>query len=108
MHTFKPGPFGGPWIFASNETATICGDVAEYSVAKPAQTGHVLVQAEDRKYWGSQIPPGYYRTITTLYEWPVCIFSELNGHLGVDGPSTGGYIIQAYGDKAASSGAQYT
>jgi hypothetical protein len=98
-HEFMPGEFGGPWIFSVQGSTDVCGDISEYSLATPASTQDLLQQAQDRKTWGWELPPGYYRSITTLYEWPVCIFNDRTGKLGVNGPSTGGYIISATGKK---------
>jgi hypothetical protein len=100
-HRFIPGEFGGPWIFTAQGSTDVCGDISEYSLAKPANTRGLLLQPQDRKAWGWELPPGHYRAITTLYEWPVCIFNDRTRHLGVNGPSTGGYIIAATGKKAA-------
>ncbi len=98
-HQFIPGEFDGPWIFTVQGSTDICGDISEYSLATPASAQAVLLQPQDRKTWGWELPPGYYRSITTLYEWPVCIYNDRTGHLGVNGPSTGGYIISATGKK---------
>jgi hypothetical protein len=105
-HTFKSGPFGGPWIFTSGDVATICGDVAEYSVARPSQSGHVLVYpvpTRGRVDWNWELPRGSYTSTTSIYEWPVCIFRESDRRLGIDGPSTGGYPIRETGIRANTS-----
>jgi hypothetical protein len=105
-YTFKPGPFGGPWVFTSGGIAMVCGDVAEYSVATPAQTGHVLeypAPTRGRVDWDWELPPGSYRSATSLYEWPVCILPETDGRLAVEGPSTGGYPARETGIMATSS-----
>jgi hypothetical protein len=94
-----PGEFDGPWIFSVRGSTDICGDISEYSLATPASAQALLLQPQDRKTWGWELPPGHYRSITTLYEWPVCIYNDRTGHLGVNGPSTGGYIISATGKK---------
>lgn len=105
-HTFKEGPFGGPWVFSAGGTPIICGDIAEYSLARPSQRGQVLVYpvpARGRVDWDWELPPGSYTSSTALYEWPACILPEPDGKLGVDGPSTGGYPIQDTGARAQPS-----
>lgn len=100
-YTFKPGPYGGPWTFTSGGATMVCGDVSEDAAAAPAQAGHVLIQPPNRHNWGWDIAPGYYRKITTRWEWPICIYSS-GGSLSVGGDLQGAYPIQSSGIKSES------
>lgn len=101
-YTFEAGPFGGPWVLATDRGPIICGDVAEYSVARPSQRGKVLVYqtpTRGRVDWDWELPPGSYSSTTTLLEWPLCLYST-PGKFVIDGPWTGGYPIRETGTKA--------
>jgi len=100
-YTFKSSSFGGPWLINSGGLPTMCGDVVESVVTRPASTAKLLYQPSTRRNWGPDVAPGYYFSLTTLWEWSVCIYPD-GSNLAVGGNSAGGYPVHTTGDRVAT------
>lgn len=99
-YKFKSSAFGGPWLFNSGGLPTMCGDVVEWVVTTPASPDQMLVQPATRRDWGPDVAPGYYRSLTTLWEWSVCIYPD-GSNLAVGGNLGGGYPVRTTGHRIA-------
>jgi hypothetical protein len=89
-YRFHAGTFGGPWLFNTGGAPMLCGDVVESVIQTPTRRHQLLLQSRDRKNWGPTVAPGLYASITSKYDWAVCIVQRTNG-LSVDGtwPASG-------------------
>jgi hypothetical protein len=108
-YIFKPGRYGGPWVFNASGQTSVCGDIVEDVTATSLLPERLFVQRRNRHEWGPDLPPGLYRSLTTIYEWPICISQDISGgvqaasgpKLDVGGNLGGGYPIFTYGHRIA-------
>lgn len=93
-YRFAAGGFGGPWLFNAGGAAMLCGDLVESVLQTPTQPYHRLRQSRDRTNWGPTVAPGLYASITSKYDWAVCIVQRSNG-LSVAGayPASGFAVV---------------
>jgi hypothetical protein len=95
---FRSGRFGGPWAFTTTGGTFVCGDVTENVLTKSSRPGGLLRQTRNRRNWGWDLVPGVYRSITSVWEWPICIYPA-GSKLGVGGDLGGGYPLQERGQR---------
>jgi hypothetical protein len=99
-YTFRKGTLGGPWLFRTTRiTPMLCGDILESATSAQVEKGRVLLQNANRRNWGPHLAPGAYHSITTLYEWSVCIYPD-GVKLAVGGNFRGGYPVGETGVRA--------
>ena len=92
LFRFTAAPLGGPWMFFDG-AAEACADINEYETTTWVKPRFVFQQIDGIKAnWGPDLDTGFYSTLVTTWEWPVCITTQPGG-LAVWGPSTGGYPI---------------
>lgn len=100
-YSFRSGRFGGPWAFTTTGGTLVCGDVTENVLTKPSQSGRLFLQTRNRRNWGWDLVPGVYSSITSVYEWPICIHPA-GAKLGVGGDLGGGYPLQEFGVRVGA------
>jgi hypothetical protein len=88
----------GPWVMNSGGRPIVCADIHEDVREEPLIPGSVFYQPSDRSVWDPSVPPGYYSSMVTTYDWPACILPLASGALGVSG--TMDYVVVVEGDRA--------
>ncbi len=100
-YSFRSSKFGGPWAFTTIGGTFVCGDVTENVLTKSSHSGGLLRQTRNRRNWGWDLVPGLYSSITSVYEWPICIYPA-GTKLGVGGDLGGGYPLQDFGVRVGA------
>jgi len=88
----------GPWVTNSDGRPIVCADIREDVLEQPLLPGFVFHQPSDRSVWDPTVPPGYYSSMMTTYDWPACIFPLNTGGLGVSG--TMDFVVAVRGTPA--------